>query len=127
MFKVPEKYRELPKGLPPPLNPKREGFFIIPVNDPEPGIRYYQVIASGGYGWEHVSVILLNEKKHSAEIMPSWDDMCFLKDLFWDDTDCVVQYHPPASEYVNNHKWCLHLWRPTVEQMPMPNKLMVGI
>ena len=34
------------------------------------------------------------------------------KALFWDEDDCVIQYHPPRSEYVNNHQNCLHLWRP---------------
>lgn len=60
--------------------------------------------ASDGGGWEHVSV-------STIERCPTWDEMCKVKSLFWDDDDLVVQYHPPASEYVNNHPYTLHLWR----------------
>jgi len=59
-----------------------------------------------GEKWEHVSVEPLNGKT------PVWDDMCFVKDMFWDPEDTVVQIHPPKSEYVNMVENCLHLWRP---------------
>jgi hypothetical protein len=39
----------------------------------------------------------------------------------------VIQYHPPESEYVNNHPNCLHLWRPTGCALPMPPSIMVGV
>lgn len=55
-------------------------------------------------GLEHVSV---NGNKKD----PSWDDMCFIKDIFFDDEEEVVQLHPKKSEYVNLAKHCLHLWR----------------
>jgi len=42
-------------------------------------------------------------------------------------SDCVVQYHPPRSEYVNNHPFCLHLWRPAGLDLPLPPAWMVGI
>jgi hypothetical protein len=53
--------------------------------------------------------------------------MCAVKDLFWGDDDWVVQFHPAKSAYVNNHPGCLHLWRPTREQMPMPPHELTGI
>ena len=37
--------------------------------------------------------------------------MGHVKDLFWGEEDAVLQLHPPKSEYVNNHPFCLHLWR----------------
>ena len=46
--------------------------------------------------------------------------------MFWDEEDCVVQYHPPKSDYVNIHKNCLHLWRPTDGELPRPPKIMIG-
>lgn len=58
-------------------------------------------------GWEHVSVSPLD---HS--IVPTWDDMCEIKDLFWDEEEAVLQIHPPKSKYVNMMPNCLHLWRP---------------
>jgi hypothetical protein len=55
--------------------------------------------------------------------------MCKIKELFWDDAeDWAVQYHPPMSRYVNNHPYCLHLWRPTdCGEMPFPPDILVGI
>jgi hypothetical protein len=78
------------------------------------------VIASDGLGWEHVSV-------SRKDRIPTWEEMCQVKALFWDDEDCVVQFHPPESEYVNNHVNCLHLWRPTEDVMPIPESILVGI
>lgn len=127
MFKVPEIYRMKIGAMGSDASYGNHGVFIVPVEEVEDGVKYYQVIASCGMGWEHVSVILVDEKKHPSNIMPSWEDMCFLKEMFWGDNDCVVQYHPPKSEYVNNHKFCLHLWRPTKMILPMPDSILVGI
>lgn len=76
-------------------------------------------IASNGMGWEHVSVSI-NRKR-----TPSWEIMNKVKDLFWGEDDLVVQYHPPKSEYVNNHPFVLHLWRKIDFKYPLPNKIMV--
>jgi len=78
------------------------------------------VIASNGCGWEHVSV-------SRRDRTPTWDEMCQVKALFWDDEDCVMQLHPPRSEWVNNHPNCLHLWRPVDTALPMPPSILVGI
>ena len=79
------------------------------------------VIWSFGGGWEHVSVA-----PYKRSYVPSWDDMCKLKDMFFHENECVVQYHPPKSEYVNNLPNCLHLWRPINEALPMPPSVLVG-
>lgn len=70
--------------------------------------------------WEHVSV-------STPHRTPIWPEMCFVKDLFWTEEECVVQYHPPKSEHVNNHPYCLHLWRNTKTPFLMPPPIMVGI
>ncbi len=77
------------------------------------------VIASDRMGWQHVSV-------SRRDRCPTWDEMCQVKALFWDADDCVVQYHPPEAEYVNNHPFCLHLWRPVGVEFPTPPSIMVG-
>ncbi len=79
------------------------------------------IVWSWGGGWEHVSVCPFNGK------LPTWDDMCLIKDLFFDSEDWVVQYHPARSEYVNNMPNCLHLWRPLLEKLPTPPSYMTGI
>ena len=80
------------------------------------------VIWSNGCGWEHVSVA---PYKHSY--IPTWEDMCKLKSMFFYDDEWVVQFHPPKSQYVNNMPNCLHLWRPIYVPLPVPPSVLVGI
>ena len=83
------------------------------------GITFY-AMASDGDGWEHVSVTI-NKKR-----CPTWNEMCVVKDLFWDKGDSVFQFHPPESKYVNYHPHCLHLWRPIGFEIPTPESYLVG-
>ena len=80
------------------------GKFVLPW-----GLRdaFLCVVSSDGGGWQHVSVSLVK----SPQETPTWQMMCVVKDKFFEPEDCVVQFHPPASEYVNHHPGCLHLWR----------------
>ncbi len=80
------------------------------------------IIVSWGAGWEHVSVSPYNHR-----CIPSWEDMCYIKNLFWNEDESVVQYHPAASEYVNQMPNCLHLWKPVYEKMPCPPTIMTGV
>lgn len=96
------------------------GYIRLPRNN-KTGFTKATIIWSWGDGWEHVSVCPLNGS------MPTWDDMCLIKDMFWKDEECVVQYHPPKSEYVNNMPNCLHLWKPLFENMPMPPSILTGL
>ncbi len=102
---------------------------VFDVASPEPGWRL-AIIASDGEGWEHVSVHGYRRVQAvSSPIQrrtPNWKEMCFVKDLFWDGEDEVVQYHPKRSEYVNCHPNVLHLWRPIGVELPMPPPIMVG-
>ena len=86
-------------------------------------LKNMTVIWSYCGGWEHVSI---DGKKR----MPTWDEMCQLKDMFFTEDECCVQYHPQKSEYVNNIPYCLHIWKP-IEQysgaLPVPPSLLVGI
>ena len=80
------------------------------------------VIWSFGGGWDHVSVA-----PYKRSYVPSWEDMCRLKDMFFREDETVVQYHPAKSEYVNTVENCLHLWRPQKETLPTPPSIMVGV
>lgn len=82
----------------------------------------FGVIASDKLGWEHVSVSLLGRS-----CTPTWEQMCFIKNMFWGEDETIVQYHPAKKDYVNMHPYCLHLWRPTTETMPTPPSWMVGL
>lgn len=116
MFKVPNQFRlKNHPFLGSDDSFRNNGFFIF-------GCKGYQVKcqASDGLGWEHVSVTI--DRKRT----PPWEVMCYVKSLFWDEEDTVLQYHPPKSDYVNFHPYCLHLWRPTEMEIPVPAPLLVG-
>lgn len=82
-------------------------------------------IASDGMGWQHVSVTLTSTER-KVDRCPTWEEMCFIKSLFWNDDESVMQLHPPKSEWVNNHPYCLHLWKPDGIEIPLPLGIMVG-
>lgn len=69
--------------------------------------------------WEHVSVSLKNRN-------PNWQEMHFIKQIFWGDDEAVMQLHPPQKNYVNCHPHCLHLWKPVHCDIPLPPSIMVG-
>lgn len=75
--------------------------------------------------WEHVSIRARG--LDGTDRLCTWGEMCWAKGMFWSDEECVVQFHPPASEYVNNHRFVLHLWKPVEVAMPMPPSILVGI
>jgi len=97
------------------------------VDVPGPCGMTLNIIATDGYteeglppeaaDWEHVSV--------SGRRMPNWQEMCYVRDLFWSPTNWVVQFHPPQTEYVNCHPNCLHLWAFN-GVMPTPPSILVG-
>jgi hypothetical protein len=122
MFHVPERYRLITGPLRSAKSYGNNGGFFIPASTNRG--RKLVIIASDGMGWEHVSV---HVKKGEASLTPYWEEMCFIKNLFWDDEDVVMQLHPRKSEYVNNHTNTLHLWRPTQGVIPEPPSILVGI
>ena len=98
-----------------------DGAFFV--QGPVKGVLLKIVSTSGldpvAQNWEHVSV----STEHRC---PNWDEMCFVKDLFWDDEECVVQFHQPKSQYVNHHPYCLHLWKHRYAQLKPPASVLVG-
>jgi hypothetical protein len=85
-----------------------------------------RIIASDGSHpdaeeWEHVSVSVSGPKR-----CPNWPEMCFVKQLFWDDDETVVQYHPAKADYVNHHPFTLHLWCHRSRAFITPPPWLVG-
>jgi hypothetical protein len=76
------------------------------------------VIASLGYGWDHVSVSLKGR-------CPTFDELKHIKTLFWEDDETVVHYFPKSSEYINNHPFTLHLWRRQSSPHVLPPSVFV--
>jgi len=119
-MKFPEQFRDQSRMPSEPGSPY--GCFRIPGRDANG--RVLRIIANDGAetGWDHVSVSL----PESPAKCPSWDEMCIVKGLFWDASECVVQFHPPESEHVNNHAGCLHLWR-HIDGHVTPPSILTGI
>ena len=92
------------------------GWFMIP--SPIKENQYIAVQADAQTEWEHLSASCRNR-------CPTWEEMCYLKNLFWNEDECAVQYHPPKSDHVNLAKTCLHIWVYRGD-MPRPPSIFVG-
>lgn len=115
-FKVPEKFRLLTGRFASTEADGHNGFFLVKLNRGQ----IVRVIASDGHGWDHVSV-------SRSDRVPTWDEMCQVKDIFFDQDDVVVQFHPAKADYVNNHQYCLLLWRWQGGKFPTPDPFMIGV
>jgi hypothetical protein len=91
------------------------GLFLVPLEG-----ELWKVIISDGAGWRHLSVS--NAQKR---VLPDWTVMRRLKEAFFSDEDWVVQYFPAKSEYINDCEWCLHLWQPLDQELPVPHLTLV--
>jgi hypothetical protein len=122
MFHVPEQYRDIYSFPGNDASLGNNGYFLV---ENGPSGRFLSVIASDGCEWEHVSAKAMY--KPGRFKVPNWEEMCYLKTLFWDPEDVVMQLHPKQSEYVNNHPSVLHLWRPVGLPIPQPPPILVGV
>jgi hypothetical protein len=97
------------------------GAFVVP--SPSAKGWYLEMIVSDGMDWDHVSVKAADPGGHLRT--PTWDEMVYVKDLWFKQEECALQYHPAKKDYVNCHPHVLHLWRPQKLDIPMPPKVMV--
>ena len=123
---VPEKWRVRNARLPACGN---NGMFLIPAVGKFRPLPLLVVASCGDDwveaglplpAWEHVSI-------STPVRCPTWEEMCFVKDVFWDSEDVVIQIHAPRSEWVNNHPYCLHLYKPIGVELPRPPAITVGV
>jgi hypothetical protein len=92
-------------------HPRNGAWFVVIFSDGTD----WQELGLPGPPWEHVSVHVIAKGR-----TPTWAEMCWVKGLFWGDEECVVQFHPPKSRYVNTHDEVLHLWRVVGVDFPAP-------
>jgi hypothetical protein len=116
-----EAARVTPESMRGYRNEGLEGFFQIW----GPCAQELTIISSLGddpicEGWEHVSV-------STPRRCPNWVEMCFVKDLFWAENECVVQFHPKKAAYINNHPFVLHMWKNVNFEFPTPPGILVGL
>ena len=91
--------------------------------------KVYIIVSSGSVeesDWEHVSCHVREKRgRKILQSTPTWDDMCYIKGLFWTDDETVIQYHPAKKYYVNTHKNVLHLWKHKKLILPTPSMHLV--
>lgn len=79
------------------------------------------VILSGGYRgdqqWLHVSTAWTNR-------LPTWEEFREVRETFFGDDLVAIQVFPPKAEYVNVHRFCLHLYA-RVDERTVPD-LRIG-
>jgi hypothetical protein len=123
-MKTPNSYRVRKGHLATSDSEGNNGVFIIPHYKIDG--YYFVAVVSDGHLWEHVSVSL-GSKKREVDRCPTWEEMCYVKKLFWSDDQAVMQLHVPSKEHVNQHNYCLHLWRPLDWEIILPPSYLVGI
>lgn len=94
------------------------GAFRIPYK----GVALLVLVSAGENGaiefgdahaWDHISVSAPNRT-------PTWQEMDYIKDIFWNPDETVMQLHVPKSEHINCHPNVLHLWKPLLIPIPRP-------
>lgn len=89
----------------------KAGMFIVKSNINQNEIL--RVIATSGGGWDHISVSLINRT-------PKWEEMDYIKRLFFEDNEVAFQLHVIPDKHINIHSNCLHLWRSHEKEIPLP-------
>lgn len=76
------------------------------------------IIISNGDGWDHVSASLESR-------CPTWQEMEAVKRAFFFPNEICYQLHVEESDHINRMPFCLHIWRPQNQEIPLPPKYMV--
>lgn len=119
----PEKHRYNHLFVPFVKDDPAGGFFRIP--HLELTNHLFGCLANNSENWEHVCVTVFIQGSRPDRCC-TWDEMCFIKSHFWDDEQAVMQLHPPKSQWISNHPYCLHLWKPKQKEIPLPPSILVG-
>jgi hypothetical protein len=118
-MRFPEKFRAQNPLIPFVANDPEGGYFKIP--HPDLADTWFLVVANNGEYWQHVAVALGGIPR-----CPTWEEMCWIKDQFFLEETPVMQLHPPRSQWISNHPYALHLWKPVDAIIPLPPPVMVG-
>ncbi len=99
------------------------GMFIVPKPEGVLQIITTDGDSEDGCGWEHVSVTFVTRKGKAR--IPTWNEMCEVKRMFWSDDETVVQFHPAVEHYVNFHQHVLHLWKRRGAEFDLPPRQLI--
>lgn len=99
----------------------KTGAFFIPIGTEIDGYRAktdLQVIAAVADGWDHVSV--------STEYRtPTWEEMMLVHRLFFKENEHSMQFQVSKKLHINNHPYCLHLWRERNRNPKLPTRDLI--
>jgi len=115
-----EAINALPKGM-----AKIEGFDPSNSQGNHGGVAMFKIkgvflaaIWSCDLGWDHVSV-------SCRKRTPKYQEMKFMKRLFFRPDEWAVEYHPADENYISTNDNVLHIWRPHGVELPQPPRIMV--
>ncbi|MHB8484014.1 MAG: DUF7694 domain-containing protein [Nitrospiria bacterium] len=63
------------------------------------------LVSFRGEPWIHLSISYPNK-------LPTWDEIVSVRDIFLGNGVEAYQVIPKLVDYVNTHRYCLHLWAP---------------
>ena len=65
-------------------------------------------------GYEHVAVSPQDPGSQNKYLLPTWNDMRALKDIFFGDEEVEYKFHIKKYQYanLNGAEGWLHLWKP---------------
>lgn len=76
--------------------------------------------------WEHVSVTArLQHGGYKKARIPFYEEMRYVKSIFWEPHEVVMELHVAESDHVNMTDTVLHLWRPLAASIPTPPRFFV--
>lgn len=106
------------------------GIFVVPLSKTLHNVERIAIcMVSDGNDevpWEHVSVRISERRGSSCHnATPTWDEMCAVKDVFWNKDEVCLQLHPAEENYINCHPHVLHLWKPLNAEIPLPPLIAV--
>lgn len=90
----------------------------------------------GSEAWQHgeVRILITHEEDHGSDgrwrhvstscedRLPTYAELGAVRELYFDPEQTVLQIMPPASAWVNEHAYCLHLWQ-RLDQHVLPRGL----
>jgi hypothetical protein len=60
-----------------------------------------------------------------VERCPKWDEMKYVKELFFEPNETVIQFHPPIADNISINDYVLHLWKNNNQEIQLPPKYMI--
>lgn len=73
-------------------------------------------------GWDHIAIHVRawDKARKSLARAPSPSETAWLKDLFFEPQEPVLQFHLARNHPLHAQAFVVHLWRPTIGEITLP-------